>query len=337
MGYRSVLALVVILALGCSSAAGLAPSGAAPVPVRVVPVSHREVSEPIRLVGTLQRASETTLAFPFGGVVASVSVSAGDTVRRGQELASLDPVVSRTQLAQAEAALAKAERDFGRAKTLEGTVLTPQQREDAGTGLDVARANVAAARSAVQRSTLIAPSDGVVLRRIIDPDETVGPGMPALWIGAEGFEALATVTAADLVRLHLGDPATVTFDAWPGVVFPASVVRIDGASDPRTGLFPVALRVEPGDHALASGFIGVVTIQPLGAAATLVPVAAVAQANGSSAIVYTIAGDRARRVPVTVGGLIGDEVIVQSGLEGVESVVTDGAPYLTDGAAAKVQ
>jgi RND family efflux transporter MFP subunit len=336
MAHRSVILLCLFLALACSNAAGV-PVAAAPVRVHLVPVAHRDVSEPIRLVGTMQHATETTLAFPFGGIVASVAVNAGDTVHRGQQLASLDPVVSKTQLAQAEAALAKAQRDFGRAKTLEGTVLTPAQREDAQTGLDVANANVAAARFQVQRSALIAPSDGIVLRRNIDPDETVGPGMPALWLGAEGYELQGTVTAPERVRLHVGDTATATVDAWPGVDFTASVVRIDGAADPRTGLFPVTLRVDPKDHELSSGFIGAVTISPIATPATLVPLTAVAQANGATAIVYTVTGTAARRVPITVGRILGDEVIVISGLEGIDSVVTDGAAYLTDGAAAKVE
>ena len=62
------------------------------------------------------------------------------------------------------------------------------------------------------------------------------------------------------------------------------------------------------------------------------------EADGSTATVYTLTDDgrRARRLPVTVGFIQGERVAVSGGLDGVSSVVTDGAAYLGDGAAVKV-
>ena len=70
----------------------------------------------------------------------------------------------------------------------------------------------------------------------------------------------------------------------------------------------------------------------------LVPIQSILEADGSEATVYTLAADgrTARRLPVTVGFIAGERVAVSGGLEGVTSVVTDGAAYLGDGAAVKV-
>jgi multidrug efflux pump subunit AcrA (membrane-fusion protein) len=82
-----------------------------------------------------------------------------------------------------------------------------------------------------------------------------------------------------------------------------------------------------------------VEIRPAGGApATLVPIEAVLEADGSEATVYTLSADgrRARRRQVTVAFVDGDRVAVARGLEGDTRVLTDGAAYLDDGAAVRV-
>ena len=66
---------------------------------------------------------------------------------------------------------------------------------------------------------------------------------------------------------------------------------------------------------------------------------AVLEADGSRATVFTLSADgrRAERRAVTIGFLAGDRVAVVAGLDGVRTVITDGAPYLDDRAAVRVQ
>src|SRR4051812_42211266 len=95
-----VSALALALVVGCRAATpdpaaeGRAPvpSGAAPaVAVRLAPVAHGSVARPVRGTGMLRLKSEVDLSFKVGGVVTSVLVEEGATVKKGQLLARLDP------------------------------------------------------------------------------------------------------------------------------------------------------------------------------------------------------------------------------------------------------
>jgi RND family efflux transporter MFP subunit len=147
------------------------------------------------------------------------------------------------------------------------------------------------------------------------------------------------VADRDAMRLKPGDAATVRFDAFPGQEFAGSVREVAPAADPATGTYRVEVNVQPGGRALSSGLVGRVEIRPAaGAQMAVVPIGAILEADDESATLYTLTADgrRARRLPVTVGFIQGERVTVTGGLEGIDRVVTDGAAYLSDGAAVKV-
>ena len=117
------------------------------------------------------------------------------------------------------------------------------------------------------------------------------------------------------------------------------MTEIAAAADPMTGTYRVEVAV-PRAEGLASGLVGRVEIRPRAAQrVALVPVEAVLEADGSRATVFTLSADgrRAERRAVTIGFLAGDRVAVVAGLDGVRTVITDGAPYLDDRAAVRVQ
>ena len=71
--------------------------------------------------------------------------------------------------------------------------------------------------------------------------------------------------------------------------------------------------------------------------ATVVPVAALVEADGPRAIVYVVDREHnvARRKEVTLGPILGEQVVVLAGLTVGEPVITDGATWLTDGRAVR--
>ena len=71
--------------------------------------------------------------------------------------------------------------------------------------------------------------------------------------------------------------------------------------------------------------------------APVVPVSALVEADGTEGVVFVL--DRelgvARRKTVTLGPLLGEQVVVTAGLTVGEPVITDGATWLTDGRAVR--
>lgn len=333
----ALLLLLGAAACGPDAGAEAPPPAETAVPVRTAAVTETEAARPVRGTGSLAPKEEIRLAFKVGGVVGRVLVDEGDAVRAGQTLALLDPAEIDAQVARAGAAADKARRDLARARALYAdSVATLEQVQDAGSAARAAEAELRIAAFNRRHARIVAPVAGTVLRRAAEGGELAAPGAPVLTLAGSGAGTVLRVGLADrdAVRVRRGDPATVRFDAFPGVEFAGRVTETAAAADPRTGTYEVEVAVDPAGRALAAGLIGRVEIRPSRAERVrLVPVEALLEGDGDRGVVYTLAPDgRARRVPVEVAFLRGDRVAVRRGLEGVAEVVTDGAAYLEDGA-----
>lgn len=337
-----VLPMLLVAAACGRSAQAEAVQTPDAVAVRTAPVAREWVTRPVEATGTLHSKDELQLSFKMPGVVAQVLVTEGQRVSRGQPLATLDLREIDAQVAAARSGVEKAQRDLQRAEALYAdSVATLAQVQDARTGADLARSTLQAAAFNRRYATIVAPADGVVLRRLAEGGELVTPGQAVVVLGSSERGQVLRVGVADrdAVRLKPGDAATVRFDAFPGEELAGRVRQVAPAADPMTGTYQVEVSVDGAGTALASGLVGRVEIRPAaGTEMALVPIQAILEADGSQATVYTLAPDgrTARRLPVTVGFISGERVAVAGGLDGVARVVTDGAAYLGDGAAVKV-
>lgn len=305
------------------------------VAVRVAPVEQHMFARPIVATGVFGPKDEIVLSFKIGGVVEAVDVDAGATVRDGERLASLHLREIDAALAKAQSAAAKAERDLERVRRLfTDSVATLSQLQDAETATELARADLEAAAFNRRYAVIVAPADGVVLRRAAEPGENVGPGTPILVVGSRERGAVLRVGLPDrdVVRIQRGDSAVALFDALPGRTFRGTVSEIGAAAASGTGTYEVEVSIRDA-NALVAGMVGRVEIFPsVGTVTAVVPVEAVLEADGDQAVVFSLSSDgrRVERNAVTVALLDGGLVAVTAGLDGVRSVVTDGAAWLSD-------
>ncbi len=334
----AVLAAAVALA-GCSRES--APPAIAPEarPVRVVEVANAPLGAQVRAVGLLASKDEARLAFKIGGVVDSIGVDAGTPVTRGQLLASLKQAEIDANVEQARQAAAKAKRDLerGRALLADG-VAAEEQVQDLATAYEVARAALTSAEFNARYARIEAPADGVVLRRLAEPNELVQAGQPVLVVGSmgRGWVVRTSLADRDVVHAAAGDPARVTFDAWPGRTFEGRVTLVSSAADATTGTFPIEVQVEPGDARFVTGLVAKVALASRAAqvaSAAVVPLRSLLEANGDRAHVFVVdpARNVAERVDVRTGRISGESVEVLDGLALGQQVVVDGASFLRDG------
>jgi RND family efflux transporter MFP subunit len=341
---RRLLSAVLLVAAACSVPEAPAAQNAPvhQVAVRVARVERGPLARPVHAAGRIGYSAETRLAFKVGGVVAGIAVDEGDHVVKGKVLARLDPREIDAHVSEAESARAKAERDLVRARQLNrDDVVTREVLENATTAAEVARAGEAAARFNRRFSEIVAPQDGVVLARLVEPGEVVGPGTPILVVGSAGTGHVvkAGVADRDVVRLAVGDPADIELDALPAAHLEGTVSEIAPAATSQTGLFEVEVRIDGDQPALAAGMIARTSIAPRATeTVTTVPLAALVEADGARGRVFALAADRKHVEPraVDIAFLVGDRVALRGGLDGVAEVVSDGAAYLDDRSTVKV-
>ena len=304
------------------------------VNVGLVAVDHRQLALPIRVTGFIAAREEMKLSFKIGGIINTLAADEGDRVKKGQILASLKLDEIEAIRNQAKNACEKADRDFNRARALyEDSVVTLEQIQDAETGLNIARSQLNIAEFNLRHAKIYAPEDGKVLKKLVQPNELVGSGHPVYLFGSGRREWIvrAGLTDRDVVRCRIGDQAVVEVDALPDRPMQAVIQEIAGAPDPMSSLYEVQLFMQSVDLPLKAGFTARIRIQPSDRSQVdLIPMISLMNGNDHRGYVYTIDDSTAVRIPVTVAFLL-DQQVALAPVSGVDSVVAEGAAYLSPG------
>jgi RND family efflux transporter MFP subunit len=327
--------------VGCT-AKGAADAIAATRTVQVTPVQMAILDNTLRAVGLLTPKDEARLSFKVGGLIESIKVEEGQTVKSGQVLAVLKQAEIGASLEQARQATAKARRDLqrGRALLADG-VTTEEQVQDLTTAFNVASAAQSGAEFNAAHARIVASVDGVVLRKLAEANEVVQPGQTVLVLGGanRGWVVRIGLADRDAVRTHLGDAARIEFDAWPGQVFAGRVSNISSAADSGTGTFTVEVQIDAGNARFVQGLVAKVALTPQESRQVqVIPVQALLEANDKEAGVFVLdqAAHEVHRVSIQIGRMNSGRIEVLKGLDAGAQVVTDGAAFLENGEKVRV-
>ena len=348
------LGLAASLLTGCSKAQPAEASAPANpvltaaatdnVAVTLAPVRRQVLAQPVAVAGQLSSETEARLSFKTGGSVRRVLVKEGDYVQKGQLLAALDLTEISAQVAQADQSQDKAKRDLDRFGRLLADSAAPREAvENLRTAYAVAREQSTIARFNRQYSEIRAPVAGRVVRKLLNEGELAAPGTPVLFMNATAgatWVLKVGVADKDWARLQVGDPATVSLDAYPGQPFTGQVSRLAQGADPANGTWQVEIRLRPragaGDR-LATGLFARATLRPRRQATYhVIPAEALVEGEGEAAFVFVPAGagpggtTKVRKAPIRVAFLQGQDVYVSRGLDSLPRVVERGAGFLTE-------
>lgn len=254
-----------------------------------VPLASGTLTQRVTAVGKLAPVDQVVVGSDLTGEVLSIEVEVNDQVEAGDTLARLDPEPFESAVAQARASaasaranLTRAEVDLARmeaeqartARLFERGAATAVANSERQLDVEAAKASVDAARASrdqavasltraeqdLRDTVIVAPIDGVVLRRHVDEGQTVVSAMSATPL-FEVASDLRTLTAvvdvdeADVGLVHPGQAATFTVSAWPDRTFDAHVATVDLAADTRSSVvvYGTELRVENPELVLRPG------------------------------------------------------------------------------------
>jgi membrane fusion protein, multidrug efflux system len=340
-----LLCVAAVLAAGIVVACSHKASGTVAAPVRTVQVaavSDATLDNTLRAVGLLTPKDEARLSFKVAGLVESIPVEEGQTVKAGQLLAVLKPAEIDASLEQARQATAKAQRDLERGTALLADgVATQEQVQDLTTAFHVASASQRSAEFNATHARIVAAAAGVVLRKLAEANEVVQAGQTVVVLGGanRGWIVRVGLADRDVVRVRLGDAARIEFDAWPGQTFSGRVSNIASAADSGTGTFTVEVQLDGGAARFVQGLVAKVALSPQNAASgKVIPVQALLEANDKEAGVFVLDPETrvVHRINVRIGRMSSGRIEVLDGLAPGAQVVTDGAAFLENGATVRV-
>jgi RND family efflux transporter MFP subunit len=322
-----------------------------PVPVSIGSVHRAEYNQTIFVSGSVVSPdAPSTLTFLVSGKVVFVGPREGDYVKKGDKLGEIDPLDYRLEVAaaaatleQAKVALRRAEEEYGRMKFLyDSKSLAPNDYEKFKAVLDGAKeqerqaaANDNLARKHLSDATLIAPIDGYLDMRGIEPGETASPGRAVFRIvRLDPVEVNAGVPETDVHLVQVGQKVVVTIPALPGQSFEGTVRLINVAADQSTRTYMARISLPNPKHILKIGMVAEARIASNRNVSmmTIPGEAIVRDAQGGTIVfVYFPEQQRVYSKRVKVGGFCGTEVEIKEGLSGNESIVIAGQDYLRDG------
>lgn len=337
----TLTAFSVFFMNGCSNE--VTPVAAPAQPVRVVVVGHDSSANTDVATGLVGSQEEFRLGFKTGGLISRMLVEAGDNVRAGQTLATLDTTELDAQVRQISESLNKAKRDAARAESLfKQGVLAEQVAQDARTQVAMMESNLSAARFNRQQAVIVAPANGVVLQRLAEAREVTAPGTPVLVVSRadQGWVLRVGLNDQAATRVKVGDSALVRINAYPGQTFNSRVKEVGAATDPRTGTITVTLALPSvAGVKFIAGQVGeaqLLSSKNSGQQLT-VPLGAVLEGQDKKAKVYIVdAQNKAQQNIIEVGAIQDDRVIVTAGLKAGQRVVSEGAAWLNPGMPVRV-
>lgn len=322
------------------------PSAAVAVPavarqligIRSAPVTRGTLEQEIRTVGTVgydeRGFSQVTLKTP-GWVRAVFVDSIGREVRKGEPLFTIySPNLMTSQdeyllAVKMQAQLAASPLDEAKANA---AALVASARERLRLW-DVTDAQIAALErhgKAEPVLTVYAPSSGIVMKREALPGKYVEPGttlyeianLAMVWIHADIYES-------EVAAIKLGQPATVTFAAYPGETFSGRVAYVYPMLNTETRTVRVRLELPNPGLKLKTGMYGNVTLRTDAVKTLVAPKEAVLD-TGLRQLVFMDRGQgRYEPASVKLGRRSQDSVEVMEGLREGDRIVTS-ANFLLD-------
>jgi membrane fusion protein, multidrug efflux system len=355
------LAILIPLTLaGCGAREAMPAEEAAASTVSVVHPERGDVVRTITLSGDVVALNQSALYAKVTGYLKSIAVDKGDWVRKGQVLAEIEVPELEQKLRRARASLGVRRVTYDRLRGVWQTDRRLVAREDvdvAQGAFEQAAADVEELEALLAYTHIVAPFDGVVTARFVDPGALIqASGHASLGDGADGGgEAKGTpgpvLTVADIGTLRVyiyvpeqetsaikqGLPATLRLREFPGRQFTGTVTRFATSLDLSTRTMLTEVDLDNARHELYPGMYAGVTLELIRHRGVVkVPAAAIAH-SGDDAFVFAVKDGTVVKIPVTPGLDSGGTVEVQSGLAGDEVVVSPFLPALTAGQKVRIR
>jgi len=204
--------------------------------------------------------------------------------------------------------------------------------------LEEARVALRRAESVLADSTITAPVDGVIGRRMVERGQAVTPSTPLFrLIDVDPAVIVVPVIERDLHRIRTGIPVTVRTEALPGAVFSGRVAAVSPMLSPTTRTAEVRVEVPNADGRLRPGmFAHVEILLARRENALAVPIDALLERPAGPAV-FVIQDGTARERLVRPGITDGARVEIVGGLTAGETVAVAGHRTLRDGAPVLIQ
>jgi len=304
------------------------------IPVKVEKVKREPISiyllsnaniEALRKVDVVSRAS---------GLVQKITVEEGDYAPKNRILAELDDRELRLDVQQAQAKAENSARLFQRSKEMYSkNLISKENFDDVKYQYETAKSQLEAAQLKLTYAKIRAPISGVITQRLIELGNNVGVNQKVfVMVDFDTLYARVFIPEKDIQKVHIGQKALVTVEAYPGREFWGHVKMINPIVDPESGTVKVTVMLLKKGTPLRPGMFATVKIITATRPNALVIPKRALLLESETDRVFVVQDSVARQRDVKLGFADGNRIEVLSGLSEGDWVVVVGQEGLQNGA-----
>lgn len=346
------MALPAILCAGLLVGCGAEPPAEEHVRVLAQTVKMAEFASATSITGDIQARVQADQSFRVGGKIVERLVDVGDHVAAGQVLARLDPQDQRSNVENAQAAVAAqqaqsklADLNYQRQKALLPKGYTSQSEYDqalasvrsAQSSLKAAQAQLANARDLLSYTELRASDAGVITARQAEVGQVVQATVPIFTLARDG-ERDAVFNVYESLFSHDvdGQRITVSLLGKPEVTASGKVREITPTVDERSGTLKVKVGLDSVPAEMSLGSVVNASVAAPAEHSVVLPWSALSKVGEQPAVWLLDQQGKARLQPVRVARYASEKVVIDGGLEAGQTVVTVGGQLLHPGQVVEV-
>lgn len=355
---RSIfLILIISILTAACGPKNQGPMGPPPVNVVTHDVTKSDVYYYEDYPAIVRALNEVELRPQVNGYITGIHFKEGDQVKKGQKLYSIDQQQSAAAYQQAlanlsvqEANLERAKKDVERYRELDQQDAIAKQQVDyaeatyaaAQKQVEAAKATVQAVQTNVRYTTITAPFDGTIGISLVRLGASLAPGQTLLNV-VSSDDPIAVDISVDQQNIYrftqLLNSNTSKTDStfrlsFKEELYPevGKISIIDRAVDPQTGSIKMRIEFPNPKHQLRPGMSGTLLVKTEAPNSIVIPYKAINEQLGEF-FVYMPDSAKATQRKVVLGHQIGKNIIIKSGLNEGEKVITEGIQNLREGSA----
>jgi len=340
---NAVKAVIILAAIGILTAIMKMPAKkreapateAPPVNVKVMTVTAEpKLADAFDLPAVVEPNRIVTVSAEVGGRIERIPPEEGSKVRAGDLLIKLNTDLILPEFESAKAQVDRDQIEFDRMTNLVKESATTQRDLDNATSqLAISKACLEGIRARLERTSIFAPTAGVLNDLLVEEGEYVDAGNPvAQVVDTDTVKVVVEIPERDIAYFSIDEKAEIFVDTKGQIgSLVGTISFISELSDPRTRSTRTEITLDNKQRLLRSGQIVHVRLtRQILKDAVLIPLLAVIPMEDSKAV-YVVNSRQAKRRDVKIGFIRDDQVQIQSGLEPGDKLIIAGHRFVAPG------
>ena len=308
------------------------------VNVRTSMITPGNFNSFVRVVGTVETSDDIMISAEVSGKVTRYFVEEGESVRAGETIIKIDDAKLKQEEARLEALTSQARENYERLNKI-------YKEDNIGSEIDILNAKYAYEQSAsslesikvdLANTSITAPFSGIVEEIMFEVGEMVSPGAPTVrLIGDQNYKISAGVPARYSAAINQGDEVAIWFDTHFADTTKERITFVGNSINPDNRTFRIEIDLDE-TEGMKVDMISNIRLLTLEQENVVVVSEEFIYSKDGRYVSYVIAENEegkavAREKVVTLGPSYRSNVIVETGLEPGEELITIGSAFLNNG------